>query len=143
MLALGGGLPSPDRQKVIDELKHVTTKTGDISNGKKMFTQHCAKCHKYGGEGTQIGPDLTGMAVHPKEHLIVDILDPSRSVEGNYKAYRVVTNDDRVIIGLLMSESKTAVEVVDGEASVIHSVVTILLPSRRRINRSCRKDSKR
>jgi uncharacterized protein len=115
LLALGGGLPSPDRQKVIDELKYVLTKTGDVSNGKKVFTQHCAKCHKYAGEGTQIGPDLTGMAVHPKDHLIIDILDPSRSVEGNYKAYRVVTADDRTIIGLLASESKTAVEVVDAD----------------------------
>ena len=115
LLDLGGGLPSPDRQKVIDELKSITIKTGDVANGKKIFTQHCAKCHKYAGEGTQIGPDLTGMAVHPKEHLIVDILDPSRSVEGNYKAYRVVTTDDRTIIGLLASESKTAVEIVDAD----------------------------
>jgi hypothetical protein len=115
LLALGGGLPSPDRQKVIDELKHITAKTGDVANGKKIFTQHCAKCHKYAGEGTQIGPDLTGMAVHPKEHLIIDILDPSRSVEGNYKAYRIVTADDRTILGMLASESKTAIEVVDAD----------------------------
>jgi putative membrane-bound dehydrogenase-like protein len=115
LLAQGGGLPSPDRQKVIEELKFVMTKTGDVANGKKVFTQHCAKCHKYAGEGAQVGPDLTGMAVHPKEHLVIDILDPSRSVEGNYKAYRIVTVDDRTIIGLLASESKTAVEVVDAE----------------------------
>jgi hypothetical protein len=36
-------------------------------------------------------------------------------VEGNYKAYRVVTSDDRTILGLLASESKTAVEVVDAD----------------------------
>jgi putative membrane-bound dehydrogenase-like protein len=115
LLALGGGLPSPDRQKVIDDLKYITTKTGDVPNGKKVFTQHCAKCHKYAGEGNQIGPDLTGMAVHPKDELIIHILDPSRSVEGNYKAYRVVTADDRTIIGLLSSESKTTIEVVDAD----------------------------
>jgi putative membrane-bound dehydrogenase-like protein len=116
LLALGGGLPNPDRQKVIEEFRHVIAKSGDVPAGKKVFTQHCAKCHKYAGEGTQIGPDLTGMAVHPKEELLIHILDPSRSVEGNYKAYRVVTTDDRVIIGLLMSETKTSVEVVDGDA---------------------------
>ena len=56
------------------------------------------------------------MAVHPKEELLVHILDPSRSVEGNFKAYRVVTLDGRTIIGLLSSESKTAIEVIDAEA---------------------------
>ncbi|MDB5309608.1 MAG: Trehalose utilization [Gemmataceae bacterium] len=116
LLALGGGLPNADRQKVIEELMPVIKKTGDVANGKKVFAAQCAKCHKYAGEGTQIGPDLTGMAVHPKEELLIHILDPSRSVEGNYKAYRVVTTDGRTIIGLLASESKTAVEVVDAEA---------------------------
>jgi len=115
LLALGGGLPNADRQKVIDELMPAIKKTGDVASGKKVFTAQCAKCHKYAGEGTQIGPDLTGMAVHPKEELLIHILDPSRSVEGNYKAYRVVTVDGRTLVGLLAAESKTAVEVVDAE----------------------------
>ena len=116
LLALGGGLPSPDRQKVIDELKPILTLTGDVPNGKKMFTQHCAKCHKYAGEGTQIGPDLTGFAVHPKHELLIHIIDPSRSVEGNFKAYRVVTTDEKVIIGILGAQTATSVEIIDAEA---------------------------
>jgi putative heme-binding domain-containing protein len=116
LLALGGGLPNADRQKVIEELMPVIKKTGDVAAGKKVFAAQCAKCHQYAGEGTAIGPDLTGMAVHPKEELLIHILDPSRSVEGNYKAYRVVMVDGRTIIGLLASESKTAIEVVDAEA---------------------------
>ena len=51
--------------------------------------------------GPQIGPDLTGFAVHPKEEILIHILDPSRSVEGNFKLYRVVTTDDRTILGIL------------------------------------------
>ena len=71
----------------------ITKKTGDAANGKKVFTDQCAKCHKHAGEGTQIGPDLTGMAVHPKEELLIHILDPIRSVEGNFTA--VPRGDDR------------------------------------------------
>lgn len=115
LLALGGGLPNADRQKVIAELHHVITKDGDAAAGKKVYFAQCGKCHQYAGEGTAIGPDLTGMAVHPKEELLIHILDPSRSVEGNYKAYRAVTLDGRAVIGLLASESKTAVELVDAE----------------------------
>jgi putative membrane-bound dehydrogenase-like protein len=116
LLALGGGLPSPDRQKVIEELKPILTATGSVENGKKLFTQHCAKCHKYGGEGTQIGPDLTGFAVHPKEELLIHIIDPARSVEGNFKLFRVLTADDRTIIGILGAQTGTSVEVIDAEA---------------------------
>ena len=55
----------------------------------------CAKCHAHSGEGGKVGPDLTGMAAHPKSELIVHILDPSRSVEGNFLQYTVATRDER------------------------------------------------
>jgi putative heme-binding domain-containing protein len=116
LLALGGGLPNPDRQKVIEELKDALAKSGDAANGKKMFLAHCAKCHKHGSEGTAIGPDLTGFGVHPKEELVIAILDPSRSVEGNFKLYRVTTTDDRTILGILGAQTGTSVEVIDAEA---------------------------
>jgi putative heme-binding domain-containing protein len=116
LLERGGGLPSADRQKVIDQFLHVTKKTGNADKGKLIFKNTCAKCHLHGGEGAQIGPDLTGMAVHPKEHLIVEILDPSRSVEGNYRVYTVATTDGRTLTGLLASETKTSVELLDSEA---------------------------
>jgi uncharacterized protein len=115
LLAMGGGLPDANRQKVIDELKYVLTKTGDVGQGKKAFTQHCAKCHKHGGEGNVIGPDLTGFAVHPKEEILIHVFDPSRSVEGNYKAYTANLLDGRVISGLLASETRTSVELLDAE----------------------------
>jgi hypothetical protein len=115
LLALGGGLPDPDRQKVIDQFSYVTKKTGDAGIGKKVFTQHCAKCHKHSGEGNTIGPELTGFAVHPKEHILIDVLDPSRSVEGNFKQYTAKLEDGRVISGLLASETKTTVELLDAE----------------------------
>jgi putative membrane-bound dehydrogenase-like protein len=116
LLAKGGGLPNPDRQKVIDELMPLTKRTGDVALGKIVFKNHCAKCHVHSGEGAKVGPDLTGMNVHPKDHLLIEIMDPSRSVEGNYRQYVLTTRDGRVMTGLLASESKTAIELVDAEA---------------------------
>ena len=115
LLGRGGGLPDPDRQKVIEAISAVALHGGDAAKGKAVFTQQCAKCHSYGGEGGKVGPDLTGMAVHPREELLIHILDPSRSVEGNFLQYSVATTDGRVINGLLASESKTSVELVDTE----------------------------
>ena len=68
----------------------VVLKGGDASRGKEVFKKECAKCHTHSGEGGKVGPDLTGMAAHPKSELIVHILDPSRSVEGNFLQYTVV-----------------------------------------------------
>ncbi len=115
ILAKGGGLASADRQAVIDQLDYVTKETGDPVAGKLIYTQQCAKCHVYGDLGQKVGPNLTGMSVHPKHELLVHILDPSRSVEGNYRAYSVVLDDGRVFTGLLASETRTTIELLDAE----------------------------
>jgi uncharacterized protein len=116
ILARGGGLPSADRQKVIDDLLPLTKRSGNADMGKLVFKKHCAACHMHSGEGNKVGPDLTGMATHPKSELVVHIMDPSRSVEGNFRVYRVTLQDGRVLNGLLASETKTSVEIIDAEA---------------------------
>ncbi|MGO9464326.1 MAG: PVC-type heme-binding CxxCH protein [Isosphaeraceae bacterium] len=116
LLAQGGGLPDPDRQKVIDRLTPELSKGGDPARGKLVFQQQCAKCHRHGNEGGQVGPDLSGTAALPRTELLIHILDPSRSVEGNFVQYTVATVDGRMIAGLLASETRTTVELLDAEA---------------------------
>jgi putative heme-binding domain-containing protein len=116
VMKAGGALPSADRKQVIEELMPIARETGDAATGKLVFKKHCSKCHVHSGEGERIGPELTGMAVHPKEELLGHILDPSRSVEGNFQTYTVVTTDGRLINGILAGESKTSLEILDAEA---------------------------
>ncbi len=115
VFARTGGLTNPDRQRVVAEFQAVANLPGQAEAGKAVFKQHCAKCHRHGGEGVQIGPDLTGMAVHPKTELLAHILDPSASVEGNYRLYTLVTTDGQSLSGMLASESRTTVELFDSE----------------------------
>jgi len=116
LLERGGGLPSADREKVIQELLPVTMQSGDPALGKELFKKHCISCHTHSGEGNKVGPDLTGMAAHPKAELLIHLLDPSRSVEGNYRIYTVLTTDGRLLSGLLASETRTSIEMIDAEA---------------------------
>jgi hypothetical protein len=116
MLKAGGGLPNADRQKVLEELLHLAERQGDAALGKEVYKKQCSKCHVHGTEGTRIGPDLTGMAVHPKHEMLTNLIDPSRSVEGNFRVYTVVTTDGIVMNGMLASESRTSIELIDTEA---------------------------
>ena len=115
VLSGSGGLPSPDREKVLAALMHVTKSSGNIERGKAIYVKNCGNCHMHRGEGKKVGPDLTGMAVHPKAELLTHILDPSRSVEGNYRSYSILTLDGVVVNGMLASETQTAVEIFDAQ----------------------------
>lgn len=115
ILSASGGLPSADRIEVLTRFAASAHASGDAKKGKELFKKSCANCHKHSGEGQEVGPDLTGMAVHPKEELLIHILDPSRSVEGNFRRYTVLTGDGKVIAGMLAAESLSAIEVIDAE----------------------------
>lgn len=134
LLAMRGGLPNPDRQKVFEALVSVTETTGNPERGVELFKKHCAKCHKHGDLGETIGPNLTGMAVHPKKELLGHIIDPSKDVEGNFRIYTVVTDEGRVYNGLLASESKTTLELIDTEAkkhTILREEIEELISSRK------------
>ncbi len=115
LTSAAGATVNADRQKVIENYAAATHRSGNAAQGKLLFTKNCANCHKHSGEGNEIGPDLTGMAVHPKEELLVHILDPNRSVEGNFRRYILLTANGQVLSGMLAAESQSAVELVDAE----------------------------
>jgi putative heme-binding domain-containing protein len=108
-------LPDADRDKVLKSLLPLCEENGDAKAGKAMFVKHCSKCHIHGTEGKAIGPNLTGMAVHPKHELLTHIIDPSRSVEGNFRIYTVVKTDGIVLNGMMSGESRTAITLIDTE----------------------------
>jgi putative heme-binding domain-containing protein len=115
LLAGGRESISEDRKQVLAELADVARAAGDAENGKAVFTKNCAICHKLRGEGAAVGPDLSGMAVHGKDQLLVHILDPNRDVEGNFVTYTALTADGLVISGMLVGESRTSIDLVDAE----------------------------
>ncbi|TWU57856.1 PVC-type heme-binding CxxCH protein [Rubripirellula reticaptiva] len=120
LLALGGTATDPNRVKVLDRYRRATLVRGDIGRGKEIFNEHCGTCHLHGKLGKRVGPDLTGMAVHPKRELLTHILDPDRSVEGNYLAYTVLTTNGVVHTGMLAGESKAVVELIDAHGKIAH-----------------------
>lgn len=119
LLVAGGGLPDADREKVLVALMHVTRQKGNPDAGREVFKKVCATCHQHGQLGVKIGPDLTGMAVHPKAELLTHIIDPSRNVEGNYRLYNVLTVDGNVVSGMLAGETRTTISIIDSQAKKI------------------------
>lgn len=116
MLALSNTLPSEDRRKVLADLLPVAKEHGEENLGREVFEKNCAKCHRFNGVGQSIGPELTGIAARTREDILADILDPNRSVEGNFRQYTVATTDGLLRTGLLLSESRTAIELLDSQA---------------------------
>jgi putative heme-binding domain-containing protein len=101
---------------VLEALLPLAKRHGDPGKGKQVFEKNCAKCHRFGAVGQTVGPDLTGIAVRDRADILTDILDPNRSVEGNYRQYTVETKNGLFLTGLLTAETRTVVELLDSDA---------------------------
>lgn len=110
-----GAMVASNRQALVNEWLPVTAIDGNLDNGIAMFKKHCALCHRHGELGVSIGPNLTGMAVHPKEEILMNVLDPSRSVENNFRTYQILTTEGAVFNGMLAGESANAMRLINSQ----------------------------
>lgn len=103
-----------------DELAALTLavrRGGDQSRGRETFAKHCASCHRAalpGGEpvGHGVGPDLAEAADRPIERLLLDVVEPNRSVEARFESTVVVTEEGTVVEGILVANAPDAVVLV-------------------------------
>jgi putative membrane-bound dehydrogenase-like protein len=100
---------SPDREEIVRRFEPALPLTGDRRRGAVVFAKSCLVCHPVQGKGNRLGPDVTSIASHAKETLLVDIFDPSRQVAPDYLSYTLVTTEGETVSGLLAVESANSV----------------------------------
>lgn len=78
----------------------------DLARGKAMYTAAlCVRCHRFGSEGSAIGPDLTAVARRfSRRDMLESILNPSKVVAEQYRTLQVVTTDGRTLSGRVVLE---------------------------------------
>lgn len=120
-----------DRETIIQALMPATKMAGDAAAGRKIYSERCAACHRFGAEGNAVGPDVVTMKTSGKEKLLVNIIDPNREVAPNMQTYSVETTDGETISGLLLSDSGGSVTLSLGggsEITLIRAQVRKLTP---------------
>ncbi len=93
-----------------EQLSPEVLSTANLSAGRELFAKTCAQCHVLYGEGSKVGPDLTGAQRSSLEYLLENVVDPSAVVGKDYRNTSVLLNNGLVLNGLIISQdSKTLV----------------------------------
>lgn len=102
-----------DREKIIAKYKKLLTPSriasADASRGRAIFKKTCASCHLLYGDGAKIGPDLTGSNRANLDYILLSSVDPSFDVPASYKMVSIITNEGRVLNGVIAEEDATRV----------------------------------
>jgi putative heme-binding domain-containing protein len=93
-----------DEQALLKHLGRAEQDTlGSVTNGKAVFAKaQCASCHRFGGEGESMGPDLTGVGKRFLKREILDaMLYPSKVISDQYAAKIVSTSSGTTYTGIV------------------------------------------
>ena len=88
-----------------------TIQQANRPNGRHLFNQTCAKCHRMFGEGDSVGPDLTGSNRANLDYLLENILDPSAVVTKDFRMSILALVDGRTINGLIVEKTDKTITV--------------------------------
>lgn len=91
---------------------------GDWARGRKLFFSDpasCSKCHTLGGEGGEIGPNLSNLIYRDYASVLRDITEPSAAINPDHVSYNVTLTTGEVESGVLLRNDHE--EVILGQAS--------------------------
>jgi len=104
---------SAEKRKLIAKYKELLTAEkladADLSHGRLVFRKTCQQCHKLFGVGAKIGPELTGSNRANLDYILENAVDPSAVIGRDYRLTNIITEDGRVLSGIIVEESTSAI----------------------------------
>ncbi len=100
---------SAQREQVLKEYQAALNIRGDVARGRETFTRVCSKCHALDGVGVAVGPNLGTVRNHPASGLLVDIIQPSKSVEQGYETYVVELASGDIMDGIMSAQTPATI----------------------------------
>jgi putative heme-binding domain-containing protein len=128
VLAKSAGLeaePKPPTKEEMDALVAEVGSKGNPDRGEAIFRRaelNCIKCHAISGAAGGVGPELSALGLSsPVDYVVNSILIPDQAIKEEYQTRMVVTDDGRVLQGIIIEEDDKRVVLKDatGERRVV------------------------
>ena len=90
---------------------------GDARRGRAIFfgqSAACSRCHVFGGEGSDVGPDLSQIRTkYDKTALLDQVLNPSAAIALGYEPWIVRTKKGETHLGFVLADGPTGMTLKD------------------------------
>ncbi len=134
----GQGSSGVSEQEIFEYMMYdpMTTKA-DPRDGKQIYEDQCAKCHRFGDSGKDYGPDLTTINNRFKRRDMVEaVLYPSKTISDQYDSYRIrmgfevfeglITDQDESSVTVLLPEEERPVTFEKSKVEIEKSDISIM-----------------
>ncbi|MCA9183223.1 MAG: c-type cytochrome, partial [Planctomycetales bacterium] len=101
-------ISNSNRAQVVEQYKPCLEIEPDVPRGAELFRKHCASCHRVGDIGVDVGPNISDSRTKKPLELLTAILDPNLAIDNNFFRFVVLTEDGRVVEGIIAEETADA-----------------------------------
>lgn len=106
----------------LDALVAEVAAKGDAARGEAIFRRadmNCMKCHALSGAAGGVGPELSALGLSsPVDYVVDSILIPDQSIKEEYQTRVVLTDDGRVLQGIVVEEDDKRLVLRDAAAEL-------------------------
>ena len=107
-------LPAPpDRKAVVARFQSSLTLKGAAAAGEKIFRERCLVCHRLGSEGGPAGPAAGEFQKHGKGQILLNMLDPNKTIQPDYIAYVITTKGGETVTGRILENNAASIVLLD------------------------------
>ncbi|WP_197443141.1 HEAT repeat domain-containing protein [Lignipirellula cremea] len=108
---------------------------GSADRGAVVYkTAQCAKCHRHGGQGDSIGPDLTGVAKRfTRREILESIVFPSHVISDQYASKTILTVDGKQTTGMVVPGAAGTILVLQADGKkkeIAETEIDDIIPSK-------------
>lgn len=98
----------------------VSFKLGDAAHGKAIYdTAGCATCHRVGGDGALVAPDLSDIGfIRRPGQIFTSLTNPSKATMPINRTVTIVTKDGHTIHGRRLDEDTFLVQLIDSQEKI-------------------------
>ncbi len=106
---------------LLDFLSSTEGHAGEIRRGAQVFEKaQCVKCHRCGGTGEGIGPDLSNvMRRFQTKEVVQSVLYPSQVISDQYASKTIITDDGRTFTGIVGAAGADAIVVLQSNGEKV------------------------
>jgi putative heme-binding domain-containing protein len=110
------------KQERLDELALMAAKQGNPSAGRALYNSGrgiCLTCHKIGGIGNELGPNLSKIGnIRTERELIESILFPSNNIARDYDLHAFHMTDGSSVLGLIKARAPEGITITETSGQV-------------------------
>ena len=97
---------------------------GDAEEGKKVFLEKveasCVRCHKYNGEGGEVGPEVTGIGSRrDRNYILESLVFPNKQIAQGFESVTVLLKNGTAYAGQLKAETPDMLEINSPEDGLL------------------------